>query len=159
MWLNLECHSNWNVPQIGRSLKLKCHLNWNVTQIGTSLKSKCHSNWKTSNSTSIGHFFLVRFNIICSRSGPVNAFTLFQFHSEINNLLFLWSYCPYLFRSRNNCYLIFFCQLSYSSRFSTKITIHCYYINLLGDYLWTGKNLYTKRNFHLKLFKLIFSRR
>ena len=43
MSLNLDCHLNWNVTQIGMSLKLECHLIWNVTQILMSLKLEFHS--------------------------------------------------------------------------------------------------------------------
>ena len=44
MSLKLECHSNWNVTQIGMTLKLKCHSIWNVTQIEVSFKLECHLN-------------------------------------------------------------------------------------------------------------------
>ena len=53
MSLKYECHSNWNVTQIGMSLKLEYHSNWmslklesflnyNITQIGMSLKLEYH---------------------------------------------------------------------------------------------------------------------
>ena len=48
MSLKLECHSNWNVTQIGISVELECHSNQNVTQTGISLKLESHSNWNVS---------------------------------------------------------------------------------------------------------------
>ena len=43
MSFKLECHSNWNVTQIGMSLTYECHSNWNVTQIRMALKFECHT--------------------------------------------------------------------------------------------------------------------
>ena len=62
MSLNLECH-----------LICECHSNWNVTQIGIPLKFECHSNWKTkyiekvvnpktSKSASIGRILILFIN-------------------------------------------------------------------------------------------------
>ena len=44
--LNLEGHLNWNLTQIGMSLKMGCHSELNVTQNGVSLNFECQSNWR-----------------------------------------------------------------------------------------------------------------
>ena len=35
--MSMECHSEWNLTQIGMSLKMEYHSNYNVTQKGMSL--------------------------------------------------------------------------------------------------------------------------
>ena len=44
----MKCHSKWNVPQNGITVKIKCHSKLNVTQNGKPLKmdgteKECHS--------------------------------------------------------------------------------------------------------------------